>query len=109
MAGSDDILLREQDCDQFLTIAQKLLEKGMLPDGRKDDCQYTPLICAVSLHDKKLTQLLIEHNANPYLKKYDILSRKMKNAFYYEPEKGWLQKIIDEVKQAKNSKPIQSI
>ena len=99
--------MRKQDCDQLLTITQKLLEKGILPDGRENDYQYTPLIYAVSCHDKKLTQLLIEHNANPYLKKYDFLSRRMKNAFYYEPEKGWLQKIIDEVKQAKNSKPIQ--
>jgi len=97
---ADDILLREQNCDQLLVIAQKLLKKGILPDGQ-DDSIYTPLICAVSLHDKKLTRLLIEHHANPYLVGYNQFVETMKNAFSYEPKKGWLQKIIDEVNQAK--------
>ncbi len=92
----------EKKCKKLLTIAQGLLKKGILPDGREGKTQYTPLNYSVTC--KKFVRLLLEYGANPYLETYSGLRNKMVNAFDIEPEEGWLQEIIDEVAENKKLK-----
>jgi hypothetical protein len=88
----------------LLICAKKILNKGILPDGLTKMNQHTPLFRAVQHADKEFVQLLLEYGANPYLLIYGYLTNKKVNAFAFEPEKGWLQKIIDEVEENKKLK-----
>jgi hypothetical protein len=65
--------------------------------------QYTPLLYTVEHADKEFVRLLLKYDADPSLTRYDVWKKKMVNAFDLEPEKGWLQKIIDEVNANKNN------
>ncbi|HEX4069090.1 MAG TPA: hypothetical protein VHX42_03255 [Candidatus Babeliales bacterium] len=97
-----------EEYNQLLAIARLLLTKKILIDGRNNNNQDTPLMYATKCQDKELVQLLLTYNANLYLESYNEDIHEMENAFDIEPEQGWLQKIIDEVEQAKNLKAIES-
>ncbi len=87
----------------LFTIAEKLLQKNILPDGRTENNPHTPLRYAVQHVDKKLVILLLQYKANPYLIGHNFSLDKDVNAFDLEPEPGWLQNIIDEVNAYKNN------
>ena len=97
-------LWQENDPNQYLTLTQGLLQKGIDPNGRGNNSQYTPLLCSVKHADTELVRLLLKYGANPYLEGYDGWNKKTVNAFDLEPEKGWLQNIIDDVKESKKLK-----
>ncbi len=97
-------LWQENDSNQSLTITQGLLQKGINPNGRAKDSQETPLLCSVKHADTEFVRLLLQYGANPYHIGHNIFLNKHVNAFDLEPEKGWLQKIIDEVKESKKLK-----
>ena len=81
--------------DELLTIAERLLQKNMLPDGRENNEEMTPLIHAILNEDEDLVRLLLKYGANPYIK-----YRRGGIIFEYTSETigCWLKKII------KNSK-----
>ncbi len=97
-----------QDLQQLLIIAEKLLQKGILPDSRNTMRQYTSLLYSVERDDKEFVRLLLKYHADPSLTRYDAWKKKMVNAFDLEPEEGWLQAIIDEVNANKQLKTTHS-
>jgi hypothetical protein len=79
-----------------------LLKNDANPNYRYSDRYPTPLMQTTSYGDALYTQLLLQHNANPYLMDHST----NRNAFDVEPEKGWLKRIIDEVAQKKKTTAI---
>lgn len=98
-----------QDCitddeyNDLLEIAKRLLQKNILPDGREKIEHFTPLMDAVKYNDKELARLLLEYGADPYAEYYDIFAKKRTNTFDLEEGKSWLQKMINEVAENKNN------
>jgi hypothetical protein len=98
----------------LLSIAKVLLDRKMLPDKveANEPSHKTSLIIAVGNTNEKLTRLLLEYEANPYLQIQNPYIRPHNasptqqyfNAFDYECEPGWLQKIIDEVAKEQQEK-----
>src|SRR5579863_544640 len=84
-------LLNTNKCKKLLTIAECLLQKNMLPDGRENDEEMTPLMQAISRKDEDLVRLLLQYGANPYIKYcpngtiFEYLSETL----------DWLNKIIN--------------
>lgn len=82
--------------DQLLEIAKLLLAKGIDPDGRQYEELPTPLINAVYYKDKDFAYQLLLNGANSDETGIDISGKKY-SVVDCEPEKGWLQAIIDQV------------
>jgi hypothetical protein len=100
--------------DNFLTIAQLLLEKGVKPDARTTINHSTPLTEAVCDGDKKYAHLLLTFGANPEtIVSHDSRDAKLysidtileptserKNAFSFDT-RGWFKTMVNEVKTEK--------
>jgi hypothetical protein len=87
----------------LLSIAQNILNK-ILPYPKKDSYNVAmPLLNAVRQKDKEMAYLLIKSKANPYFPLTSFIEQGG-TAFDYEPEPGWLQKIIDEVAKEQQEK-----
>jgi len=89
----------------LLKIAQSLLHKGMLPDGHTERSQHTPLMLATMNKDRPFTRLLLQYNADPYAKTYCRMTGAPEQCAFDMNEgkkKQWLEKLVDEVKLAKN-------
>jgi hypothetical protein len=99
-----DFSTKNEKYDDLLAIAQRLLKKGMLPDGRESNTEHTPLMLAVTNKDKPLVRLLLEYGADPYTTGYNIFTNQEVDAFNFQENQGWLQNIIDDV--AKNKKAL---
>ena len=100
-ALTEDFFIDNQRLKDLLFIARRLLEKNILVDGRTENTQYTPLMLSVEKQNRPLVRLLLEYNADPYAQYNNTYDKKTQNAFDMEEEKGWLQKIINEVKANK--------
>jgi hypothetical protein len=82
---------------QLLGIAQLLLKKGILPDGRTDKTQLTPLMIAGSYKDRAFAYQLLLHGADPYETHFDAYNLKIYNNIFYYAPKGWLLEIMGQI------------
>lgn len=112
--------------DQYLHIAEELLKKGILADGRGNIMQHTPLMYAIKKKDKAITHVLLAHNANPNIKmnipKKDTkpiasillnsgtdpdgeimhgFIKKTWNTYGFAKGETWFQEIVDEIEAKK--------
>jgi hypothetical protein len=93
---------------RYLDIAQLLLQNGADPNRSQSYHHHTPLMYATKHGDTLYTYLLLLYNADPYIQKQCAHSKQIKTAFDLEPEKGWLQEIIDKIQQQKGAKGLYS-
>lgn len=85
---------KKGECEILLSIAESLLKRGILVDGKGNDC--TALQAAANNGDKVFANLLLEYDADPTLTQYNPFTEESRNAFELEKgePKGWLAEMV---------------
>ena len=88
----------------LITITERLLEKGIDPNGREGDDAFTPLMMAAYNNTQEIACLLLEYGANPDA--IELCNNKLYTAFELETgtPKGWLRTMVNEITTNKQEK-----
>ncbi len=99
------LLENNTEFNDLFNKAHRLLQKGLRPNFRQKNTEQTSLISAVKYQDQQLTQLLLEYDADPYIKSYNSFTKKMENAFDFAGQQMWFKKMVNEFEIKKEATP----
>ena len=81
--------------DELLRIAQRLLQKKIDPDR---GCKERPLTITFGNNDTLFTRLLLEHDADPYIRKYCLFCHQYHPYDYENEPEGWFAVMINDIR-----------